>query len=164
LIIIKLEEKMNFLKKIKVLSGVIIIAAVFALSFLPTAMIYGKSNQDSKFINGNLSENFASKDKSPVVTTNKLDYSPDEKVVILGKNFEPNKDYKIVVIRPPDGLIVTGDGTFTPGSDTVTTNNGGNFNYHYTLCGEDGEFIVNVIGADEEIIASTSFTDATVRW
>lgn len=155
---------MKFSKKIKTLSVVMIVAAVFALSFLPTAMIYGKSNQDSKFMGNNLSENFAAKDKSPVVTTNKLDYSPDEKVVILGKNFEPNTAYTVVVIRPPDGLIVTGDGTFTPGSDTVVTNNGGNFNYHYTLCGVDGTFIVNVVGPDGEIIASTSFTDATVRW
>jgi hypothetical protein len=155
--------KMKFSKKIKTLSVVMVIAAVFALSFLPTATIYGKSNQDSKFISNNLSENFASKDKSPVVTTNKSDYSPDEKVVILGKNFDPDTAYIIEVIRP-DGEIVTGDGTFTLGSDTVTTNGGGNFNYHYTLCGEDGTFDVNVIGPDGEIKASTSFTDATVRW
>jgi hypothetical protein len=140
--------KMKFSKKIKTLSVVMMIAAVFALSFLPTAMIYGKSNQD----------------KSPVVTANKLDYSPDEKVIILGKNFEPNTAYMVVIIRPPDGLIVTGDGTFTPGSDTVTTNGGGNFNYHYTLCGVDGTFIVNVVGPDGAVKASTSFTDATVRW
>jgi hypothetical protein len=139
--------KMKFSKKIKTLSVVMIIAAVFALSFLPTAMIYGKGNQD----------------KAPVVTTNKGDYSPDMKVVILGKNFEPNTEYTVVVIRP-NGEIVTGDGTYTPGSDTVTTNGGGNFNYHYTLCGVDGTFNVNVVGPDGLVKASTSFTDATVRW
>jgi hypothetical protein len=139
--------KMKFSKKIKTLSIVMIIAAVFAMSFLPTAMIYGKSNQD----------------ESPVVTANKGDYSPDMKVIILGKNFEPNTDYIVEIIRP-NGEIVTGDGTFTKGSDTVTTNGGGNFNYHYTLCGVDGKFIVNVIGPDGKIKASTSFTDATVRW
>jgi|GEM_PF-3499667 len=138
---------MKFSKKIKTLSVVMIIAAVFVMSFLPTAMIYGKSNQD----------------ESPVVTTNKGDYSPDMKVVILGKNFEPNTTYIVQVDRPDVG-IVTGDGTFTPGSDTVTTNGGGNFNYHYTLCGVDGTFYVNVLSLDGDPIASTSFTDATVRW
>ena len=138
---------MNFTKKIKALSVVMIIAAVFAMSFLPTAMIYGKSNQD----------------KSPVVTTNKDDYSPDMKVIILGKKFEPKTAYIVQIIRP-NGDIFTGDGTSTPGSDTVTTNGGGNFNYHYTLCGVDGTFIVNVVSPDGETIASTSFTDATVRW
>jgi hypothetical protein len=36
---------MKFSKKIKTLSVVMIIAAVFALSFLPTAMIYGKDKK-----------------------------------------------------------------------------------------------------------------------
>jgi hypothetical protein len=139
---------MKFSNKIKTLSVVMIISAVFAMSFLPTAMIYGKSNQD----------------KSPVVTTNKGDYSPDMKVIILGKNFEPNTAYIVQIIRP-NGDIFTGDGTSTPGSDTVTTNGGGNFNYHYTLCGVDGIFNVNIIGSDDgKLKASTSFTDATVRW
>jgi len=137
---------MDFSKKLRTLFIVIIIAAIFTLSFMPAAMIYGKNKSDS-----------------PVVSTNKSDYSPEKTVIILGKNFEPKAAYKIIVIRP-DGLIVIGDGSFALGSDSVTTNNGGNFNYHYKLDGIEGKYIVNVVDSDGTIVASTSFTDATVRW
>ncbi len=137
---------MDFSKKLRALIIVIIIAAVFALSFMPAAMIYGKNKTDS-----------------PIVSTNKSDYSPEKTVIILGKNFKPKAVYTIVVIRP-DGSIVVGDGSFVLGSDSVKTNKGGNFNYHYKLDGIEGKYIVNVVDSNGIIVASTSFTDATVRW
>ena len=55
---------------------------------------------------------------SPVLSTDKGDYAPEETVVITGAGFLPNAVYTIVVTRP-DGSIVIGDGSFVPGSDSV---------------------------------------------
>ena len=55
---------------------------------------------------------------APTLTTDKGDYFSDETVIITGGGFAPDTLYDIPVIRP-DGSIVTGDGSNTPGWDTV---------------------------------------------
>src|SRR5262245_60783300 len=67
-----------------------------------------------------------------VVTTDKADYAPEETVTVTGGGFAPNASYDVAVIRP-DGSIVKGDGTFTPGWDTVQSNLLGGFTYLYQL-------------------------------
>ena len=39
----------------------------------------------------------------------------------------------VVKVTRPDGSVVSGDGSFAPGSDTVTTDPLGNFTYDYLL-------------------------------
>lgn len=105
----------------------------------------------------------AKNDKDASVTTNKEDYSPGSTVIIKGKNFDPDTYYEIEVIRP-DSSIVLGDGSFDPGSDIVLANRAGNFNYHYVLNGIEGLYTINVKDLDGDIVATDTFTDATVRW
>jgi hypothetical protein len=102
----------------------------------------------------------------PTVTTDKADYSPGAIVTVSGSGFEANTVYDIPIIRP-DGSIVTGDGTYTPGWDSVTSDNSGAFTYLYELNGIEGLYTIEVYlsswnGPDssDELLASTTFTDA----
>ena len=99
----------------------------------------------------------------PTLYTDKIDYHPEETVKISGKGFLPKETYTIVVIRPvgPDGLssIVTGDGTFTPGSDSITTDSNGEFNYDYILDGILGTYQVKAVDSSGSTIAEITFTD-----
>jgi hypothetical protein len=64
---------MDFSKKLKFLFIIIMIAVIFTLSFMPAAMIYGKTNQDLKLISSNSSTiviNPYAKIISPGITTN----------------------------------------------------------------------------------------------
>ena len=68
---------------------------------------------------------------APVVTTDKIDYAPDEIVKISGTGFIAGNSYDVVIIRP-DGPIIKGDGTFTSGFDTVLSEDGSR-SYDYIL-------------------------------
>src|SRR5207248_10538804 len=54
------------------------------------------------------------------VTSDKADYSPEQTVHLAGAGYSPGCDVVVKVTRP-DGSVVIGDGSFTDGSDTVTT-------------------------------------------
>ena len=101
----------------------------------------------------------------PIVTTDKLDYAPEEIVTITGHGFAANTSYDIPVIRP-DGSIVIGNGSFTPGSDSVSTDGSGSFEYLYQLDGILGAYQVQVYASpwsgdvDEPALATATFTDA----
>ena len=97
---------------------------------------------------------------NPVLSTDKEDYSPEETVIISGTGFAPNAVYTIQVIRP-DGSIVIGDGSFTPGSDSVLTDASGNFTYNYILDGILGMYTVNAVDESGITIATTTFTDCS---
>src|SRR5262245_32737965 len=56
---------------------------------------------------------------SATLYTDKADYHPEETVLISGTEFQPGAVLQIQVIRP-DGSIVKGDGSFAPGTDSVT--------------------------------------------
>ena len=53
-----------------------------------------------------------------------------------------------------------GDGSFQPGSDTVTTDDAGHLLYRYQLDGIEGTYHVEAIGRDDVVLATTSFTDS----
>src|SRR4029450_4989371 len=55
-----------------------------------------------------------------LVSTDQSAYSPGSLVHVSGMGYSPNCDVVVKVTRP-DGSVVSGDGTFTPGIDTVTT-------------------------------------------
>src|SRR5919109_4525346 len=52
------------------------------------------------------------------VTTDKPDYPPESSVHISGSGYAAGCQVTVKVTRP-DGSVVLGDGTATPGSDTV---------------------------------------------
>ena len=93
------------------------------------------------------------------VATDKGDYSPEETVHITGGGYAASCNVVVRVTRP-DGSIVVGDGSFTPGSDTVTSSAGGDLAYDYQLDGVLGEYAVDVLGDGGAVLASTIFTDA----
>ncbi|HMF82949.1 MAG TPA: hypothetical protein VKI01_06715, partial [Acidimicrobiia bacterium] len=96
------------------------------------------------------------------VRTDRRDYSPGENVEVTGAGYRALCDLLIRVTRP-DGSIVVGDGTFQPGSDTVTTDDAGKFLYHYQLDGIAGTYTVDVLGRDDVVLATTTFTDSPPR-
>ena len=107
----------------------------------------------------------------PEVSAKHLDYKPGHKVMISGDNFLPNESY-LIVVRRPNGPVVKGDGS-SEGSDTITADKKGRFKYKYQLAGiydeydPEGVYTVEVFNSSDssgEIIASTTFTDSTVRW
>ena len=101
---------------------------------------------------------------APTVTTDRANYYPNETVTITGSGFASKAFYDVPVIRP-NGNIVTGDGTSTPGWDKVKTNPMGNFTYSYQLNGIEGTYEVRVYpfpwGGDlaETPLATTTFAD-----
>src|SRR5206468_7871625 len=66
------------------------------------------------------------------VSTNRPDYPPGAIVHMSGTGYSAGCDIVVKVTRP-DGLVVIGDGSDTPGNDTVTTDVFGNFTYDYQL-------------------------------
>ena len=98
------------------------------------------------------------------ITSNQPEYMPGDTATISGVGFEPNHSIVVQVIRV-GGSIVTGDGTETPGSDTVTTDSSGHFAYNYILGGADrsvynGTLTVNGIdNSSGTTLASTTFID-----
>ncbi len=85
-------------------------------------------------------------------------------MTIAGSDFAANTDYDVPVIRP-DGSIVKGDGSFTPGWDTVQADGAGSFTYLYQLDGTESTHEVRVYlspwlgNLAETPLASTTFTD-----
>src|SRR3990170_7945186 len=81
---------------------------------------------------------------APQVDTDKVEYGPNETVVITGTGFVANTFLDAPVIRP-DGSIVRWNGSsFVPGWDTVNSNPQGEFNYSYLLETMYGEYEVRV--------------------
>src|SRR5436309_210887 len=104
---------------------------------------------------------------APAVTTDKADYYSNETAIITGTGFAPGASYDIPVIRP-NGSIVKGDGSFTPGWDTVAANGSGGFTYSYKLDGIQGTYEVRVYpspwngNTSKAPITSVTFKDADI--
>lgn len=96
------------------------------------------------------------------VVTDKSDYAPEETVHITGAGYAASCQATVRVTRP-DGSIVKGDGSFESGSDSVTTSTTGDLAYNYILDGIAGTYIVDVVGAASQVLATTTFTDGTLR-
>jgi len=92
------------------------------------------------------------------ITTDKLDYDPGEIVVITGEGFDCGATLIVLVTWPPeDGRV---------DSSAVVTDSEGKFTYHYVL-GLDaisGRYTVDVLDADENMLASTVFYDTHFRF
>ena len=101
---------------------------------------------------------------SPSVTPDKEQYLAGETAVLTGANFSLNQSYDIVVVRP-NGTMVKGDGTETPGFDAVTSSASGAFVYNYATLPEpieiNGRYDVSVFASSDvahaTVIAATVF-------
>ncbi len=131
-------------------------------SFLVVLILVGLVTA-SLLVIGTLPSVFAG--DSPIIWTDKADYWPEETVTISGIGFEPNQNYDILVIRP-DNSVVKGDGTFTPGWDTLTSDGNGQIEYYYELDGILGLYQVKVFNSPYDStsgqipLAEVTFTDA----
>jgi hypothetical protein len=105
---------------------------------------------------------------APTLTTDKYEYFSTETVTITGGGFAPNTLYDIPVIRP-DGSIVIGDGSQTPGWDSVQSDGSGAFTYLYQLDGIPGTYEARAYPSSwdgdvsESPIATVTFTDGNVK-
>ncbi|NYT12738.1 MAG: hypothetical protein GKC03_09385, partial [Methanomassiliicoccales archaeon] len=132
---------------------------------LAAILIIAVALTSSIFIFASMSANVQSEGElEPIVWTDKMDYLPGETVIVSGSGFEPNGDYDLPVIRP-DGTMVIGDGSFTPGWDTVKADVNGDLIYHYQLDGIAGTYEVRAYDSPwqgdltQAPITSTTFTD-----
>src|SRR6266576_4978856 len=94
-----------------------------------------------------------------LVATDQRAYNPGELVHVTGMGYAPGCDVVVKITRP-DGSVVSGDGSFTPGSDTVTTDLFGGLSYDYQLQSNpaiEGRYLVDVIGAANVLLAHTEF-------
>lgn len=96
------------------------------------------------------------------VVTDQADYAPEETVHITGAGYAASCSVTVRITRP-DGSVVVGDGSFAPGSDVVTTSPAGDLAYDYILNGIAGTYLIEVVGAAGQVLATTSFTDGTIR-
>ena len=122
----------------------------------------------SSFANVNSVAAACSSSGPPTVGTDKADYGPFEIVTIFGSGFECGEALSILVTAP-DGSTLSGDGTGSPGPDSVTTDDNGGFVLSYrlsgtfpngnTYAGQVGDYSVEVMNATGVILASTTFSD-----
>src|SRR3990172_8835484 len=95
------------------------------------------------------------------------DYMIGDTAIIYGHGFPLNYTITVQVIRA-DGSIVKGDGTETPGSDSVITDSYGNLVYLYSLSGGpeaayNGTITVHAIDPmpnPDQTLATTTFLDS----
>ncbi|MCJ7509974.1 MAG: hypothetical protein MUP14_03700, partial [Dehalococcoidia bacterium] len=95
------------------------------------------------------------------VCTDQADYVPEATVHVTGGGFIPGTSLAMKVTRP-DGSTVTGDGSFAAwptAYDTVIVGDDGTLRYDYVLDGINGEYLVEVLDADGNVLASHTFTD-----
>jgi len=100
---------------------------------------------------------------TPSIATDKPNYEPGETAIITGQGFECGGVLTVKVTRP-DGTVVTGDGSGTSGSDTVTVDSQGTFTYSYQLNGIEGVYKVDIRDTSGNVLATTTFTDTHFRF
>src|SRR3990172_11540317 len=99
---------------------------------------------------------------SGAIAPSQPEYTLGDTVVIYGQGFAPGSSVIVEVIRVNGWPIVTGNGTETPGSDTVTASASGTFTYYYLIEGGppaayDGTLTVNANDASTlAVLATTS--------
>ncbi len=93
------------------------------------------------------------------VQTDAPDYAPESIVHVTGLGYASQCDVRVEVTRP-DGSIVHGDGSFSPGVDTATTSPTGTLVYDYQLDGILGIYHIRVLGAWDTVLAEMDFVDS----
>jgi hypothetical protein len=114
--------------------------------------------------------------RTPAVSSDKADYGAFDTAAISGSGFDCGATLHVKVTAP-DGTSYSGSGTGTPGPDTVTTDDRGAFSLSYALsgtapstptsptagnyAGQRGTYDVEVTDSSGDLVASTTFTDAS---
>jgi hypothetical protein len=96
------------------------------------------------------------------IASDQPEYAPGSTVHITGTGYAPGCDVVVKVTRP-DGSVVKGDGSFEPGSDTVTTGLLGELSYDYQLQSMPavpGVYAVDALGMGDAVLAQMTFADA----
>ena len=104
-------------------------------------------------------ESYCAQTGSESVASDSDRYPMGAVVRITGSGYASGCDVVVRVTRP-DGSVVKGDGTETPGVDLVTADGNGEIAYDYTLTDVGGDYTVEVLGADGQVLAATAFVDA----
>ena len=93
------------------------------------------------------------------VATDRPEYPAYSVVPISGSGYAPGCEVTVRVTRP-DGSVVTGDGSETPGSDVVVTDVDGNLAYDYQLAGVTGSYLIEAVGDGGSVLAQVEFWDS----
>jgi len=99
------------------------------------------------------------------ICTDQADYTPSSTVHISGSGFSPGN--LLVKVTRPDGSVVTGDGSFgnwPTAYDYVAADSEGKFQFDYVLDGIEGQYLIEVLDSENNVLASHSFTDADTRY
>jgi hypothetical protein len=137
------------------MTGRLVVALLAALSLFAFQLAHAQSSSASTGVPCPQTGN-------ELVTTDRSAYAPGDLVHVTGMGYAPGCDVVVKVTRP-DGTVVSGDGTFTPGSDTVTTDLFGGLSYDYQLQSNpaiEGRYLVDAVGAADVLLAHTEFDDA----
>ncbi|MEO5657794.1 MAG: hypothetical protein ABIO65_05150, partial [Nitrospiria bacterium] len=98
------------------------------------------------------------------VASDQPEYMMGDTAYLFGNGFAAGSSV-VVEVQRPNGSIVTGNGTETSGSDTVTVAANGSFTYAYWLSGApavvyDGTFTVRAkVPSTGTVLATTTFLD-----
>jgi len=93
---------------------------------------------------------------SSIVVSDKVEYESNETAIISGEGFDCGVLLTVKVTRP-DGSVVKGDGSGTPGSDNVTIDSKGTFTYNYQIDGTDGLYRVEVLDSSSLVLTAGQF-------
>ena len=96
------------------------------------------------------------------VCTDQADYTPSSIVHIAGSGFSPGN--LLVKVTRADGSVVTGDGSFgnwPTAYDYVTVDSDGKLQFDYVLDGIEGQYLIEILDSENNILATHSFTDGT---
>ena len=138
------------------LTGRLAIALLAALSLFAFQLAHAQSSSAATGV-------LCPQTGNELVATDDSQYAPGSIVHVTGMGYAPNCDVVVKVTRP-DGTVVKGDGSFMPGSDTVTTDLFGNLSYDYQLQGFPpiiGTYGVDVLGLADVVLAHSTFEDAS---
>ena len=105
-------------------------------------------------------------DGTGTITTKKDDYKPDSNVMIFGDGFCPETEYIIEVAGPGN----SSNESYQVIGNEMCTNKKGDFKYKFELedisedFNPDGTYTVTLYDKSGNTVATTQFTDGTVRW
>jgi len=139
-----------------------VLVVVLATIMLFAVLLPGMFNVPSPVFAQGIDTQYCTTTGSYSVCTDQTDYFPTSIVHIAGFGFAPGSSYSIKVTRP-DGSSVTGNGSFVPWPtpyDTVTANATGNFEFDYVLDGILGNYTIEVLDSENNVVATHSFTDS----
>jgi len=128
---------------------------VFLLLLLGTLALLSISQQIDSII---VMADACTSSGTPNVTTDKQDYKNGETVFINGEGFDCGSTLTVIITWPP------GDGRIDSAPVIADSNGEFTYNYQLSLDAISGAYVVNVLDADGNVLASTVFHDTHFRY